>query len=342
MKATSSTSASEARPPAARAAEAVVFLAGLLAGFAALNVYYQRRAVPRYDPGHVGDPERVRTLGGSDAGSKPEVVFLGDSRVIHDLDDGALGPGDVKLAHRMEDMAQIYLKAKYLLRTQPRLRAIVVPLDDYALAPPEANIYPEAWEFADWRDLREVYQGDWGQMVLSYLMYRAPLLNDRSRRVLIYALHEDAVALLGPRVPGGDEERRRDLKKRWRAIRGEETMSRHLRDSAIDAGFVRLLTSLVQQCAARGVGVIGIRYPIMPEFRTEAAGWKGAPAARRIVDGLPLKALLDYERLYDSRPDCFMDQIHLDPSACARDFTARVRVDVAAALGPPVPAPKGS
>lgn len=293
----------------------------------------------------------------SDLAVQPQVVVFGDSRGVHALRNAALADGMLNLSYFGESLLFHYLRLQDLLRSKTRLRAIVVPVNDYFLS---TYRYTESFEryllFANATQILDLYpHGDSLRMRLRFLVkwfnYHVPLAEASNRRTLTLALLHDAKAMASGKSRDFEAktfdhclDARLDVEGMedpgWATLSADERAKlaafavRRKRDGRpFDRTMGATLRRIVALAREHGIAVLGIRHPLTPEWRRDAAKFVDPRIARAYAES-GLDHVFDYRDLFDDRPDYFLNPDHLSPAGAAA-YSRVVARDVTAYLGLP-------
>ena len=313
------------------------FVAGLVVLFVACSAHYA--ALSRND-------NLARQLELFGAG-RPEVLILGDSHAAMNVDMGALGPHYATLAYPGENWREIFLKMRYALETKPTVKLVVIPLDMHMFSSYRGQDMDMTHSMRFTRaprDLEQVYGG--GRMFLvryvkSLVAYYLPLClgpNWSNYRVLVLDHLGGAIWGKGPQkrieiddhgsIFYSDMRSFMDLPEPSRREAARERAVEQLKPPATCEPLVHAFDEFLRYCAEHKVAVVGVRYPLTPEFRAAAAGYDlTAVEAVYRARASRFVTKLDYSRSMEATPKLFRDEDHLTREG-ARAFTQMLSRDL--------------
>jgi hypothetical protein len=263
-------------------------------------------------------------LKGVPAGTK--VLLLADSH------GGALGTlladdGVFNFSHAGDSYHDMLRKLRYAVRTTPSLSLVVITADDHTL-----SLYRERLNNAD-RSIHYTRPGDPDALVanryddfkIRVVKRGLPVLNAKGRDVAVTLLN--AWGGKAAAAPGDDTD--------WGHTpnRGEEARGRVERQypgPEASASLRRALEDIVTTARARGVRVVGLRFPLSGDYLTHlgARGF-GADSVLRALN----VEVLDHRGLYRDADSLFKDQDHLNRRG-ARAFASLLRAELTPRLVP--------
>ena len=275
----------------------------------------------------------------------PEIVFLGDSRVLDGLHHGSMDRNFFNYAHPGEAPYGLVLRGRHVLREKPSVRVLVIQLDPYTVAGqrtlrplPASRGFYEAILFSGLDDINQVIAPSRRELWTNIAAFVFPVWLWWERadfwgatRQALTAVGIDHAApparhlnACGDNVfwPAPD----------WQAVDGEEranaaqeqVRNRYLQRS-FDPDLGRMIKELIAYSMQRGIKVIGLLMPETREFREAAAGHID-PLAEQFAFSLGIP-VLDYRATFEGQPDMFTDTDHLKDAAAAT-FSRRVARDI--------------
>lgn len=314
-----------------------LFGLGLVLLFAACTAHYA--ALSRSD-----NLERQLQIFAAAGG--PEVLILGDSHAAMNVDMDALGPRYASLAYPGENWREILLKTRYAIAAKPSVRLVVIPLDMHMFSSYRGQDLDmtHSMRFTKaYRDLESVYSSSWFQLryLKSLVAYYVPLClgpNWSNYRVLVLDNLQGAVSGKGPEkrivvddhgsIFYSDMRSFMDLPEPSRREAARERAVEQLRPPATCEPLVHAFDEFLRFCAERKIAVVGVRYPLTPEFRAAASGYDLTDVeAVYKARSSSLVATLDYSHSMEATPKLFRDEDHLTREG-ARTFTQMLARDL--------------
>jgi hypothetical protein len=273
--------------------------------------------------------------------TNPKMILLADSRGVH-----AVRRTDVNFynyAHFGEyPFAQI-LRGRHAMRDKPGIRVIAMQLEPYvvlrkrAYAPlPASRGFSEYLLFSTVEDVQQVVGPDRQEFWRNVLGFVFPLSISWERADFWGALRHFVTSLGLDNAPKrlrylntcGDlvnnDPSMRQLSQSERLEQGRIAAEGRYKGNRFDPSIARLVEDFIREATARGIRVIGVRFPETAEYR-RAADPVIDPAAEAFVTGLRVP-ILDYRDGLST--DLFNDPEHLTEEGAAilsRRFDADIR-----------------
>lgn len=317
---------------------ALLFVAGCAVMFSVLSFVYAARVSSRdnfYDLLQRFENPGVR----------PSVLILGDSRPTFAVRHKFLGRDVYNFSFPSETYREMLLKGEYALEAKPSIRYLVIPTDYHMLSAFYAadKDATNMFALASSADIRSAYEFSPSALALSILHAYIPLTDPEARVTYLAVIKKDMYSLLSGRVekrtvattPDGnliptDEVSWSEFSAAAKALRADRRIAGHFPRSGpvVTDEMVRALDRLLSFAQERGVGVIGVRFPITAEYETRMreVGLDGVDAVLRERNSKFL-ARLDYLRWSREREDFFQDADHLN-SLGAEAFTKQFDADI--------------
>jgi len=278
--------------------------------------------------------------------ARPDILVLGDSHPAMDVDARTLGPRYFSFAYPQENWRETLLKARYAFDAKPEIRGVVIPLDVHMFAAyrNEDEDLTHTMRFdRSYEHLAETFGGRWFPvhyvrslsslylpltLAPNWTNYRVLVLDDLSKSILGKAprkrIEIDAYGSMSYSDTSEFDSLPASSRRRAARTRAEE----QLHDPIVCAPLVRAFDSFLDLCASRGIQVIGVRYPLTPEFRQAAASYDLGRVEQIYRDRFEhFEHVLDYRNLLDGKPSSFRDEDHLTKHG-ALEFTNRLRRDL--------------
>jgi hypothetical protein len=280
----------------------------------------------------------------------PEIVFVGDSRVLHGLHHASMGTAFFNYAHFGEYPFAQVLRARHVLRDKPGVKVIVLQLDSYVAverrayqALPQTRAFYDSLLFAPLQDVEMVVHPTSSDLLRNFAAFYYPLwlwweridfwgaIRQIATRVGLDtaappARHLNACADLVNTAPSGWANMSADERVKSGMA---EAMNRY-RGVSLSPENERLFRDFIVDATARGIRVLGLRTPEAKEFRS-ASSTLIDPAAERIAETLGVE-LLDYREAFLDHPELFTDAEHLT-DAGAVIWSGRVAHHIGRILG---------
>jgi len=231
-------------------------------------------------------------------------IVLADSHGTR-LDDEALrAAGIANLSAGSDSYGDMLSKLRYAAERHP-LKLVVVTADGHCMS--------KYREFTNNGEKSGLLVG--GSGLKAALRRYLPLVDPKRRDLFKGSLsakagrllsREKKAAVVAPSLPWKDKPNRREL-----SLRRAGTQFTFSEPSE---ALKKTLLEIAAFCEARGIALVGIKYPLSGDY-LEATGGKdyGAAAALRAA-GVPV---LDHEALYADQDELFEDQDHLNPEGGA-------------------------
>lgn len=255
----------------------------------------------------------------------PRILVVGDSRPAVDLRREVLPAAIYNFGHPGEGMRQMLLKTEYALATKPSVKYLVLQIDDYVLGGyRDFNTrYGAYLSFANIGLIKRFFPTSRARIVRNVLAFTLPLSSHEERQILRRVLVNDVAALLTGRSPKKTVYVDRclntvfSIKTDWQSL-SPEIKAKQVKRRALNQYDGKLVTEALRRslyeifaiAKRHNVRVIGIRFPVSPEYNRLNSKRNVAPV-RRIMAALPFDAILDFRHSYDDRPELFHDPDHL-------------------------------
>jgi len=316
---------------------AFLFATGLAVIFGLLSAVYATRVSERdnfYDLLKRFENQDVR----------PSVLILGDSRPIFGLRRKFMDNAIYNFSFPSETYREMLLKAEYALRQKPSIRYLIIPIDYHMLSSFYAadKDATHLFALASSADIRSVYEFSPGALALAVLHGYIPLTDPEARVTFITVIKKDVYSLLSGRVEKRttfvtadgdlvptDETSWSEFSAAAKEARADRRIHDHLRSGpVVTDAMLRALDHLLSFAAEKGVGVIGVRFPVTTEYenRMREVGLDGVDAAFAERKN-KFVSELDYLRWSREREDFFQDADHLN-SKGAEAFTKQFVADI--------------
>ncbi len=253
-------------------------------------------------------------------GSAAPALFVGDSHVATPLqyyDDYLPGFG-YSLAFGGDSYREAFAKVRHVLEHSHGVRWLFVTADPHMFG--TARLQSSNRSFADSYFLEDRDRSGLDDGLLSALRRQVPLLNDD----YIQYLRKKGGLAFHSGAPATDEF---DEANNWRRLSGERRAAIATRTGAEDhlgAGEhpepFEWLSRILSEARSHGVKVIGVRFPVTPEYRAQA------PEAfvQRIDAFMRARGALQMVDLRDalSDPADFIDPDHVGPRGARKALAA--------------------
>ncbi|MBM4370104.1 MAG: hypothetical protein FJ098_00520 [Deltaproteobacteria bacterium] len=251
--------------------------------------------------------------------SPVRVVLLGDSRAWM-LDRDALGPGVVNLAYPSDGTADMNAKLRFLLRHEVRPDLVFLQCDWHMLSRYRSrmNNRHRGLAISSPEDAAAAYGASFVEHALvRYVVRVVPLLDPGNAGFFQAWL---AKRLFGEDLGPANEKAvagtgRWDTMPRDRARARIRWRYAQFFTEPWDPELAEPMEDLVRVAREQGIRVVGLRFPVVPEFQalTDAAP---LGEVRRFYESLGIE-ILDFEPWF--REDrLFRDQDHLNPEGATR------------------------
>jgi hypothetical protein len=285
---------------------------------AALQVYYDTTVSKK-------DRYLPAVLAGGDASTR--VIILGDSHPASALPPSALPPGFHTAASSGDSVREAYLKLRALLDRLPAVDTVVVQCDPHVLSSYRlaANNRFLTYYFARPRDIKAVYGRGPGALRRAAVT-AVPVLDLNNRVETIAILKEHARTLRGRARGGAPAPPWYMLPAEQRRAAALSRARQQFRDGRLEGDLLDVVGRIVETARARGVRVVGVTYPVSPEY-VEAMSSTGIESLRRAFAAVPFDLRLDYQAVFADRPELFFDEDHLN-RAGAGEFAALLLRDL--------------
>ena len=277
---------------------------------------------------------------------RPEILVLGDSHAAMDVDARTLGPRYFSFAYPQENWREILLKARYAFDAKPEIREVVIPLDVHMFGAyrNEDEDLTHTMRFdRSYEHLAETFGGRWFRahyvrslsslylpltLAPNWTNYRVLVLDDLSKNILGKTPRKRIEIDAYGSMSYSDTNEFDSLPASSRREAARARAQEQLHDPIVCAPLVRAFDSFLDLCASRRIQVIGVRYPLTPEFREAAASYDLERVEQVYRDRSGhFEHVLDYRTLFDGKPGSFRDEDHLTKHA-ALEFTNRLRRDL--------------
>lgn len=317
---------------------ALLFVAGCAVVFGFLSVIYTARVSNRdnfYD--------LLKRF--ENPGVQPGVLILGDSRPAFAVRHKFTGGDIYNFSFPSETYREMLLKAEYALEAKPHIRYLVIPTDYHMLSSFYAadKDATHLFALASAADIRSAYEFSLGELALSVLHAYVPLTDPAAWAAFLVVIKKDIRSLFSGKVekrtvaitPDGnlvptDEASWSEFSPTAKAARADRRIASHFPRSGpvVTDEMVRALDRLLLFARERGIGVIGVRFPVTAEYETRMreVGLDGVDAVLRERNS-KFVARLDYTRWSREREDFFQDADHLN-SLGAEAFTRQFDADI--------------
>ena len=286
------------------------------------------------------------------AGRDWRVVIFGDSRAVYGIRQPELTHGYLDFSQSGEAYRGYYLRLYTLLKAGRIKDAIVIPFDSYSISSyRDVDKWNPYLHFAPLDEIVRTYRSRISnrlRFIVRYAEFYFPLLKTEERRKLSLAVLYGMLDVLSGR---GSRRKHFDAclalalpAEGRRAWQSWEDTPPEIRESlALDAvknkldgkplapELVRVVERMIELAHRHGVRVIGVRMPLSREW-LEAEPVYADPAIDAAYRSLDVDLVLDYRRMFASRPELFFDGDHLDKEG-ARLFSRILTSDIAAFLG---------
>ncbi len=271
------------------------------------------------------------------APGQTRVLVAGDSHPNNAFTAGALPDSVANIAVGSDGLRDVELKLRALLARGVVPTCFLLEADDHVAAIAREAVNNESLVVlgVDAADYNRVYDRAISRLK-HWTLRHAPLTDVRNRNVLFLALSEQLQQSLGtlhpPMLrPGAGQtwtglpaaDRARIVDNRRATMLG----ATYALSPLLRASWIRILAL----CRSRGIRVVGVRYPLTPEYLAAQAYYYDLRPMRALLLAHPPDTLLDYTHAFVRRPDYFEDADHLSPRGGAA-FTPRLLTDLRGVL----------
>jgi len=290
---------------------------------------------------------------------RPRVLIVGDSRPAIDLKREVLPSTMHNFSHPGEGMRQFLLKIEYALATKPSIKYVVLQIDDYVLGEYRAfnARYGAYLSFADIGLIERFFPTSRPRIVRNVMAFAVPLLSHEERQIVRRVFLNDVAALLTGRSPKKNVRLDRCLdtvfsgEKSWQSLepkkRTKQVERRALNQydgKQVTEPLRRSLREIFAIARRHNVHVIGVRYPVAPEYNALNSK-RNVDAVRRVMTALPFHTVLDFRRRYEDKPRLFNDPDHLNARGArifSKSFVSAMKKIVTVDLSGPAACSGGS
>lgn len=299
-------------------AQLALFGVGLLGLNAGLWIWSQRALFTEYRKGFSQVLEA----------SHP-AILLGDShtRALGNVEE--IDARILNLGYPSDSLGDMLIKLIYCADEDNKLRILFLQADDHILNDYrlQVNNRQLSVEYSNFASYQASYGGGvrqyvWEQYVVNYMpmlaVDRAELFQRHMHSTVRGWLHRGP----SPAAPADDwsllpvAERQRQAEARIQAhYTGEQAPQ--LMDT---------LDKIVREARAHGIQVVGVKYPLTPEYRERAEARSNGQSVAEFLGAYGVE-VLDFSRLYDDHPEFFKDPDHLNLRG-AQDMVRRLSVQV--------------
>ena len=255
-------------------------------------------------------------------GGPYSLIVFGDSHAARAIADDLLPSHVADASYGSDSFSDIYLKLRFLEAQDALPDAILLEVDAnmFACYRTSSNNRGAVRRLVPIEHFAEAY-GKAPSPLLARLHRRFPLLAKENRSNL--ALY--GIEWLERTVLGRTEEqpidaetssswmRMTEAKKRASA---EDRVRRQFRDRGADPTMIHAFVQVTTFCAARGVAVLAVRYPLSDVY-VDLVGPERQAEIERLTEHADIRESIDLTRRFAGRDDLFLNQDHLTAEAGA-------------------------
>ncbi len=263
------------------------------------------------------------------------VLIVGDSHPHNAFPDGTLPDSITSVAFGNDGLRDTELKLRHSIERGIMPQYLILEADDHVAGVAREPVNNE--QLLVLGTTRATYNAVYGRSISGlkhWTLQYAPLTDVRNRSFLFLALSEQIQRRLGTLHPpmlrpkdgktwatSSAAERARIVENRRLSLLG--------RDYALSATLRASWARIRALCRAHGIRIIGVRYPLTPEYLAAEARCYNLQPMRAMLTALPPDTLLDYTHLFIKNPTFFNDADHLS-TAGGQAFAPRFLNDLRA------------
>jgi len=296
-----------------------LFAAGFFLIFAGLTFYYRERISKNHNLSFLLNRFR-------DEETNPELVFLGDSHPAIDIKSEFLPPRFYNFSYPGENWRSMSLRSRLAMAQKKDLKFLVIPLDYHLFSVYRARdeYFTDFLPFFPLEDIRDIYGPSAVTLFKARVSAILPLVSPGNRQRLRKVTGEDLIALLTgtrnekaiaideygglfhteqyvwPELPSW--QRKEDLKDR---------IEKHFLEPVVDQRLVGVFDEFLRRSEARGIKVIGVRFPLSDDYET-AAPEGGRAEVESVYEQKKFFGVLDHRDLFADHQEYFTDPDHLN------------------------------